>query len=325
MLAASCLLTLPVFSQKYQYDDSTHLAFLNKEWCEVDKKEDAAYVRLITGVNKERPVYIFRDFFVTGEPQMVGGSTSREFLREEGEFVWYFKETKKLSRKGSYSKGQPTGTWYDFYRNGELQTEYIVLSEADKTEQKLDTRIYSRRIINSWDSTGKKEVSDGNGLFIQRDKDYKTTGKVTIKNGFPDGIWEIYDASGQKTEEQQYRDGIFIKGQHVGNGTAYTYDTLSVRPEYPGGEMALNRFLARNIRYPRIAQEKGMQGTVILKFIVGTDGRISNITVCTSAGTPLDNEASRVVSLMPVWKPGMRLGLVHAEEMNLPVRFTLRY
>ena len=75
-------------------------------------------------------------------------------------------------------------------------------------------------------------------------------------------------------------------------------------PEFPGGNQALMAYLKNNIKYPTICQRQGIQGRVIIQFVINTDGSITNIQVVEPVNPHLDKEALRVVSDMPKWKPG---------------------
>lgn len=95
------------------------------------------------------------------------------------------------------------------------------------------------------------------------------------------------------------------------------------QPSFPGGAGALNRWLAENVKYPARAAEKGIEGRVIVQFIVGTDGSITNARVVRSVNQYLDKEALRVVSVMPRWKPGMQDGKPVRVRYTVPVTFRL--
>lgn len=93
--------------------------------------------------------------------------------------------------------------------------------------------------------------------------------------------------------------------------------------EYPGGEDALMRFIQKNIQYPKMEKESDIQGRVIIKFIVNEDGSLSDITVKKSVSPGLDNEALRVVKLMPKFKPGIDHGKTVRVQFMLPIMFKL--
>lgn len=94
-------------------------------------------------------------------------------------------------------------------------------------------------------------------------------------------------------------------------------------PEFPGGEDAMRRYLARNIRYPLIAQENGIQGRVICQFVVNADGKIVDVQVVRGVEASLDEEAVRVIKSMPAWTPGKQGGKSVRVKYTLPIRFKL--
>jgi len=96
-------------------------------------------------------------------------------------------------------------------------------------------------------------------------------------------------------------------------------------PTFPGGEEALAKYLSKNIRYPRVAQENGISGTVFVQFVVDSEGNIKDVkTVGAAKGGGLEEEAVRVVKTMPKWKPGKQNGRQVSVQFNLPIRFTLQ-
>ena len=95
-------------------------------------------------------------------------------------------------------------------------------------------------------------------------------------------------------------------------------------PSYPGGEAKLMDYIAKNMRYPQIARESGIQGRVFLNFVVEPDGSLSNVVVARGIGGGCDEEAVRVVKSMPKWKPGKQRGRAVRVSYTLPVNFRLQ-
>ncbi|HMM12194.1 MAG TPA: energy transducer TonB [Bacteroidales bacterium] len=95
-------------------------------------------------------------------------------------------------------------------------------------------------------------------------------------------------------------------------------------PEFPGGQQAMLEFIARNIKYPPLARESGIQGRVFVNFVVEPDGSVSNVKVIRGIGGGCDEEAVRVIQSMPKWTPGRQRGKPVRVSFNLPVRFTLQ-
>ena len=102
------------------------------------------------------------------------------------------------------------------------------------------------------------------------------------------------------------------------------YDEVENMPSFPGGMDELMKYLAQNIHYPIAAQEKGVQGSVILQFVVDADGFIGNVNVLRGVESSLDEEAIRVVENMPKWEPGILNGEKVSVRYTLPVIFRLQ-
>ena len=102
------------------------------------------------------------------------------------------------------------------------------------------------------------------------------------------------------------------------------FDVVEEMPSFPGGNGALMSYLASNIKYPVVAQENGVQGRVIVSFVVERDGSISDVKVARSVDPSLDREAQRVVKSMPKWKPGKQNGSAVRVKYTVPVVFRLQ-
>ena len=108
---------------------------------------------------------------------------------------------------------------------------------------------------------------------------------------------------------------------NVQTAVAAPSSALDQMPEFPGGMEALNTYLRNNIRYPQEAQKAGIQGRVIIQFIVSKDGSITDAEVIESVDPQLDAEGLRLIKNMPRWKPGMRKGQAIRVKQTLPIRF----
>ena len=102
------------------------------------------------------------------------------------------------------------------------------------------------------------------------------------------------------------------------------FDVVEEMPSFPGGQGALMSYLASNIKYPVVAQENGVQGRVIVSFVVERDGSISDVRVARSVDPSLDREAQRVVKSMPRWSPGKQNGSTVRVKYTVPVVFRLQ-
>lgn len=131
------------------------------------------------------------------------------------------------------------------------------------------------------------------------------SGKVT-KNP---GAMIPAPAPDANVKKRNGRDDVFIRSE--------------VAPLYPGGEAAMVKYLQKNLKYPTIAKEKGVKGTVFVQFVVEKDGKVDDIVVTKGVDKLLDAEAKRVVAAMPKWAAGQQGGQAVAVQYVLPVKFEL--
>ena len=94
-------------------------------------------------------------------------------------------------------------------------------------------------------------------------------------------------------------------------------------PEYPGGEQALREYIKKNVHYPVLAKQGNIQGTVYVKFVIDTYGKVTNVEIQRGVNSLLDMEALRVVSSLPNWKPGRQRGKKVKVSLSVPIKFEL--
>lgn len=99
---------------------------------------------------------------------------------------------------------------------------------------------------------------------------------------------------------------------------------ITKNPEFPGGNDALMSFLRNNLQYPQIAKENGIEGKVICRFLVKSDGSIGEATILRGIGFGCDEEALRVINAMPTWTPAMKRNQKIAMMQTVPIDFVLK-
>ena len=111
------------------------------------------------------------------------------------------------------------------------------------------------------------------------------------------------------------------------NGSTTTNDEVFVvveqMPQFPGGPIALRKYIASQIMYPVSAQKNNIQGKVFVTFVINSDGRASNVTIAKSVNPALDNEAIRVVYSLPKWTPGYQHGKAVDVAYTIPIEFQI--
>jgi TonB family protein len=107
-------------------------------------------------------------------------------------------------------------------------------------------------------------------------------------------------------------------------GEELIFQVVEQMPEFPGGMGEAMKFLAKNMKYPISAQQAKIEGRVIVQFVVGKDGSVSDVKVMRGVSPELDAEAIRVVSMMPKWIPGKQRGKAVAVKYTMPIMFRLQ-
>uniref|UniRef100_UPI0040488C8C TonB family protein n=1 Tax=Algoriphagus sp. TaxID=1872435 RepID=UPI0040488C8C len=101
------------------------------------------------------------------------------------------------------------------------------------------------------------------------------------------------------------------------------FDVVETQPNPPGGMSGWNKYLSNNLKYPTQARRMGVEGTVIVVFVINTDGSIQDVEVLRGIGGGCDEEAVKVVTNAPKWEPGNQRGKPVRTRMRLPIRFKL--
>jgi protein TonB len=101
------------------------------------------------------------------------------------------------------------------------------------------------------------------------------------------------------------------------------FDVVETQPNPPGGMSGWNKYLSDNLKYPTQARRMGVEGTVIVVFVINTDGSIQDVEVLRGIGGGCDEEAVKIVKAAPKWEPGKQRGKPVRTRMRLPIRFKL--
>ena len=136
---------------------------------------------------------------------------------------------------------------------------------------------------------------------------------------------EIVTSEDSQTEAQTQTFVAPVVEEEEEESAQQIFTVVEEMPDFPdGGLQGLLKFLAKNIKYPVIAQENGIQGRVVCAFVVNKDGSIVDIEVLRGVDPSLDKEAVRVLGTMPKWKPGEQRGKPVRVKYTVPVMFRLQ-
>ncbi|MBK6965185.1 MAG: energy transducer TonB [Bacteroidales bacterium] len=123
------------------------------------------------------------------------------------------------------------------------------------------------------------------------------------------------------TEIPEYTPIASNEEEEVAEAEIFT--VVEESPSFPGGDEARIRFLTENIKYPQIARESSISGTVYVTFVVEKNGNVTDVRVLRGIGGGCDEEAVRVIKAMPKWSPGKQRGKPVRVQFNMPIKFTL--
>ncbi len=167
------------------------------------------------------------------------------------------------------------------------------------------------------------QIKDGSVTSYREDGSLHTTG--TYKNYLLHGEFRSYYPNGQVTRIDNYQEDKLISGQcFTPEGIKTDYFEFAAMPEYKGGLPGLKKFLSKTVRYPAKAQSQGIQGRVLVGFVVENTGDLNLIFIEKSVHPLLDEEALRVVRKMKKWKPGVMDNQPIGVRYMLPVNFVLQ-
>ena len=149
-----------------------------------------------------------------------------------------------------------------------------------------------------------------------------------VKAISPDKIASISvlkDKAAMDVYGQDAKDGVVVIAlkEKVNGEAINVFDVVEEMPQFPGGAPKLMEYLSKNIRYPKETMEANKQGRVIVTFVIGKDGSISDARVAKSVDEALDAEALRVISSMPNWTPGKQNGKAVNVKYTVPITFRL--
>jgi len=231
--------------------------------------------------------------------------------------------------------GQDT-TYVDEYGN---RVKTIELAKAYRINS-TDTTVTNGVVERIYYLSGKQKSE----LYYYKKPDEKTTKNTNIRNGQyrfwnengklktecvykegkKDGLFATYWENGKIKRQDTYLNGELTGGKCFDDkGLEVKYYPYEVITIYEGGMDALMRFLSLNIRYPISAQQAGIQGKVIVSFMIKKDGTVDKFNIARSLDEATDAESIRVLSLIKNWKPTIIDGDIVDFPVTLPVVFRL--
>ena len=210
-------------------------------------------------------------------------------------------------------------------------TQAVELAKLN-TEKKKEAKVEKKEIIRQEPEKVVEQVKSSvkfTAPIIKKDEEVKEEDEIKL-----DEVQKSDKAVGAFTVEGNDEvGGAVLKAKeeiaapeppkHVVEETKI-FTVVEQMPMYPGGDAALMGYLRDNIHYPTVAAENGVQGRVVVGFVVERDGSITDVKVLRSVDSSLDREAMRVVKSMPRWTPGKQNGSAVRVKYQVPVTFRLQ-
>ncbi len=205
----------------------------------------------------------------------------------------------------------------------DVELSKLAQKKEAKVEKKAPVKVEEQKVVEKVKSSVKftppvikkdSEVKPEEELKSQEDLNKTKTaiGSFDVKGNDEDGgeVLKAKEVIAQPEPPKEEETKVF--------------DVVEVMPSFPGGQSALFEYLSKNIKYPVVAEENGVQGRVIVTFVVERNGSITDVQVAKSVDPSLDKEAVRVIKSMPHWIPGKQNGSAVRVKFTVPVTFRLQ-
>lgn len=228
-----------------------------------------------------------------------------------------------LSITGVFSRGEEEGP--DAATEQELATFAAEdVAEEEEIEEQVQFEepeeiIQPEEVANEQRITDLLIVEDQN---FDEDKQVKTQEEMT-QNEAQAGAVDITEGTND-LNKQVIKEQVIAPEPAPEPEKVYNIAMVEQKPEFPGGESAMYKWLSDHINYPAAAAEEGVQGRVVVEFVVSKTGAVENVRVLRGRHPALDKEAQRVVKAMPKWQPGRNNGQPVKVTYTLPVSFKLQ-
>jgi len=320
-LLISILGLLFLQTAKAQKPDSV-LYNMKKSGQIVQTKDSADYVLQIMtppDISTGAKIYPIREFYLNGKCKLVGAAEKTMFRMPD-------KTSLYLSFKGKCIS-------YDYYQNGHLKSmrvcrDGIYLTDLTKyypngqlyTCEKFDEK-YRLLKIDCCDSTGKVLAENGNGKWIEFDRDFKKTiQEGMVKDSLKYGEWRDMKDDTGKLLIDMFKKGEIIYSIDTTKKGDTVFMSTEIKPKFKNGDTsAFNTFIARTIKFPAYDRNNYTRDLIDVAFVVEKDGTLSNIEVLSGTDKAMKDAVVQAIQQSPSWVAGMQNG--HPERVELVTLF----
>lgn len=268
------------------------------------RKKEATYYKELS--KTEDNLWKMKHFYMSGTPKFIGYAKKKDFKDKVGTHLTYY-SSGKLKIKRVY-ENEELSLKEEYYESSNIKGigEYNVLGRFSNVKS-----FYESGLLET-DVSYEYSFDDKNTRTIIAIAYYEN-GQLKQRDEY------IQDKKGGLRKHQLISGVLYNK-----EGNEIPHIPFMTLPEFPGGNKLLYMFIKANLKYPKRAKKEKTQGKVLVGFVLNKNGKVEKTRVLKSAGYDLDEEALRIVNLMPDWTPGTYNGKKVSVPFTLPINFYLR-
>lgn len=248
---------------------------------------------------------VFNRYFLSNGVLAVKGEKNDQG-KIHGTLINYYENGNK-KEEANYVDGTKQGRLKKWYVSGEKLGEFSVMTFEERRENKYDQ---TEKILSLYDKEGNQVVSDGKGDAFVMDSEGSITGRGKVVQGLRNGEWSgSFKIPLSMTYVEYYENGKLKEGKSTdASGSEFEYTKINTYAEYPGGIEKYKKYLSKQLRYPKKAQKRGIEGRVFVQFVVNKDGSLTDFEIVRGIGGGCDEETIRVLKISKKWIPGTMRG-----------------
>lgn len=267
--------------------------------------ENYKYIRVIKEYfSSNKKTYTVKDYYKSQKLQMIGTSSDRDILKEEGPFVYYYENGNKESAV-SYSKTKKTGKEFNWYEDGNPKSELEYFRKRDEVLFKVNS---------FWNPEKEQTVINGNGHLKEVNEEVEQSGK--IKNGLPDGIWKGKSIETQCIFTENYENGKLISGVSIDSlNIGHHYKIIFQEAAPKSGMQSFYRSISQNMDLP----ENNICGNMYIYFIINKEGTLIELRVLKGLSTVLNERAIATIISAGKWNPRLIRGIPAQGSYSIPI------
>ena len=295
------------YSQINSNDQVVYLDSLKR----IGTLDNYKYLRVVKEYNLNKDRYDVADYYKSGKIQMRATTTNKDNLKLEGSVVYFF-ENGNRKKIVNYINNKPSGKEFEWYENGKINSE-----KENVQEDQIGTEI--TKIIQYWDENNIQNIIDGEGEFTEKDENYTTFSKGSVKNYFKEGTWIGYSPKYKINFTEKFINGRLISGKSIDSlGNENYYDKIVVNPMPKKGMQHFYNHISKSFRIPNYINST-VHGTLYFSFIIRKNGEIGDITVLNKDEFGLSEIAVKIIKNYKEWSIGYFRGIPVDRSFTLPI------